>query len=138
MNILEAVYNQIIKHAQEGLPNETCGYIGGTEDTLNTFYPMTNVDASPVHFSFNPKEQFATIKEARKNGIQLKAVYHSHPKTAARLSEEDIQELNDPNTLYIIVSLKDETPDVKAYWLKKPDEATVEIKREDLEIIKSE
>ena len=135
MKIIQSVYDAIIEHATDGLPNESCGYLAGDETTLTVFYPMTNIDQSPVHFSFDPKEQFAVMKDARGKGVQLKAVYHSHPETPARLSAEDIEELNDPNTLYIIVSLADEKPDVKAYWLNKPNEATVEIKREDLEVI---
>lgn len=132
MKIVESVYKEIMAHALDGLPNEACGYVGGTDDTLSVFYPMTNIDESPEHFSFDPKEQFAAMKDARGKGIQLKAVYHSHPETPARLSAEDIALLNDPSTLYIIVSCAEDKPDMKAYWLNKPDEATVEIKREDL------
>ena len=135
MKIHQSIYNDIIEHAKSELPNEGCGYVAGHENELTTFYPMTNTDKSPVHFTFDPKEQFTTMKDARKKGILLKAVYHSHPETPARLSAEDIKELNDPNTLYIIVSLANNSPDMKAYWLKKPDEATIEIKQEKLEII---
>ena len=94
---------------------------------------MTNIDASPEHFSFDPKEQFKVVKEARTKGISLLSVYHSHPETPARLSEEDIKLLNDPNMVYIIVSLKDaEKPEVKGYTLNKPDDHSIEITRVEL------
>lgn len=135
LKIKKDIYNQMITHASEGLPNEACGYLAGQEDTITKFYPMTNVDQSPEHFSFDPKEQFAVVKDARKEKLSLLSVYHSHPETPARLSDEDIHELNDPNTVYIIVSLKDEKPDAKGYTLAKPDSNTIEITRVTLEIV---
>ena len=52
------IKQQLIQHAKDELPNECCGYVTGVESTLKTVYQMTNVDASPVHFNFDPKEQF--------------------------------------------------------------------------------
>ena len=45
-----------------------------------TFYPMVNVDASPVHF-IDPKEQFKVIKDARNRAEVPLVVYHSHPES---------------------------------------------------------
>ena len=96
---------------------------------------MTNIDQSPEHFSFDPKEQFQVVKDARTNNLTLISVYHSHPETPARLSEEDIKLLNDPNMIYTIVSLMEKTPDVKAYQIRKPDDTTIEIERIKLKTI---
>ncbi|MGE4170157.1 MAG: Mov34/MPN/PAD-1 family protein [Candidatus Margulisiibacteriota bacterium] len=134
MNILNTIYDEIVAHAKAGLPNETCGYLAGQNDTITTFYPMTNVDASPEHFSFDPKEQFAAIKQARAAGLQVMAVYHSHPESPARLSEEDLRLLNDPNMVYIIVSLMNPEADVKGYKIRKTD-AEIHIDRVVLEKI---
>ena len=98
-------------------------------------YKMTNVDASPEHFSFDPKEQFSVVKSARKEQCDLLGVYHSHPSSPARLSEEDLRLLNDPKMTYVIVSLKDEKPDVKAFSIVKQDD-TIEIKNIELVIEK--
>jgi proteasome lid subunit RPN8/RPN11 len=81
------------------------------------------VDNSPEHFSFDPKEQFAVVKEARNNGLTLMGVYHSHPESPARLSEEDLRLLNDPNMVYFIVSLLTKEGDIKAYKINKTDES---------------
>ena len=61
--ISNELQEQMIEHAKKELPNECCGYITGAGDVCKTFYPMVNVDASPVHFSFDPKEQFKVIKD---------------------------------------------------------------------------
>jgi proteasome lid subunit RPN8/RPN11 len=129
------IVDSIYKHASEGLPNEACGYLGGKDGVVTTFYPMTNIDESPEHFSFDPKEQFAVVKEARSKQEDLLAVYHSHPETPARLSEEDISLFNDPNPVYLIVSLKGDLPVMNGFNVIKPNENEVEIHRVTLDII---
>lgn len=110
-----ALRQDIIHHARETLPNECCGYITGVDAVCKTVYRMTNVDASPEHFSFDPAEQFKVIKTARRQGETPLVVYHSHPETPARLSDEDLRLLTDPHTIYVIVSMATDDPDVKAY-----------------------
>lgn len=135
MKIKRDVYKAMIQHAIDLKPIESCGYLAGTATEINTFYPMTNTDQSAEHFTFDPKEQFQVVKEARANGLKLLSVYHSHPESPARLSEEDIKLLNDPEMIYIIVSLREAKPAVKAYQIRKPDEDTIEIDRVELTII---
>ena len=106
---------------------------GKNEEEI-TLHTMTNVDKSPEHFTFDPKEQFAVVKQARANKEQLMAVYHSHPETPARLSEEDLMLFNDPNMVYIIVSFKENEPDIKGYSVNKPNKDEIEVKRITLEI----
>ena len=132
MKIKKDILKKMIDHAIAETPLESCGYLAGNSDTITHFYPMTNIDKSKEHFSFDPKEQFQVVKDARKNNLTLLSVYHSHPETPARLSEEDIRLLNDPNMIYIIVSLANNTHDVKAYQIKKPNNKTIEIDRIEL------
>ena len=126
LTIPNEIYDQMIDHAKSIAPIESCGYLGGKEDEITTFYQMTNTDNSPEHFTFDPKEQFQVVKQARNKGEDLLAVYHSHPASPARLSAEDIKLFNDPNPVYIIVSLHQKI-DVKGYTVHKPDDKTIEI-----------
>jgi [CysO sulfur-carrier protein]-S-L-cysteine hydrolase len=113
------VYNGIIAHAQKDLPNEACGYLAGKKGIVTHFFELTNIDHSPEHFSFDPAEQFSTVKQARKAGLEIVANYHSHPETPARPSEEDIRLAYDPGIHYLIVSLAErETPVVKAFLIR--------------------
>ena len=79
---------------------------------------MTNADHSPEHFSFDPKEQFAAFREARAQGLEICAVYHSHPASPARPSAEDLHLAYDPHLLYVIASLADGKEDLKAFKIK--------------------
>jgi len=96
---------QIEEQARAEAPNEACGYLAGSDGRARIAIRLTNVDASPEHFSMSPKEQFAALKRARAEGLDILAVYHSHPATPARMSAEDIRLANDPDMLYVIYSL---------------------------------
>ncbi|MEM5947420.1 M67 family metallopeptidase [Spirochaetia bacterium 38H-sp] len=109
MKISREIYQGIAEHSISELPNEACGYIAGKGDTAEKQYRLTNADASCEHFSFIPEEQFATLKDARKHGLALIAVYHSHPSTPARMSDEDIRLANDTEMRYLIYSVKEKS-----------------------------
>ena len=113
--IKQKIQNEIIAHAKSDLPNEACGYLAGLDGVITTAYKLINIDHNPVHFSFDPAEQFQTVKDARNKGIQIIANYHSHPSTPARPSQEDIRLAYDPDILYFIVSLAANEPDLKAF-----------------------
>lgn len=111
--IPHSIINAIREQALAEMPNEACGYLSGRrmdDGSLITekHIPMTNIDASSEHYSFDPPEQFAAMKQARELGQQLISVYHSHPETPARMSDEDIRLANDTQTVYIIYSVKDD------------------------------
>ncbi len=132
IEINKTVLDEMITHARALTPVESCGYLAGEKGRITTLYKMTNVDNSPEHFSFDPKEQFAVIKEARNAGLTVMGVYHSHPESPARLSKEDLRLLNDPNMVYLIVSLWQPKAEVAAFKIIKTDQAiqieSVEIK----------
>lgn len=105
-------FNEIVKHSEEGLPNEACGLLGGIIDENNNkiikkVYLLENIDKSPEHFSMDIKEQFQVISDIRKNCWSLIGNFHSHPETPSRPSEEDIRLAFDPNLSYAILSLAD-------------------------------
>lgn len=102
------LYDRIVAQAKDEAPNEACGYLAGSGDAAKAIIPMVNVDASPEHFSFDPKAQFDAVKQARGWGLELIAVYHSHPATPARMSQEDIRLANDTRPVYLIYSMAED------------------------------
>lgn len=114
--ITESTYQSILAQAQKDAPVESCGYLLGTDKDIATEnYPMTNVDHSEEHFSFDPKEQFAVLKYARQKGLKIVGNWHSHPASPSRPSEEDKRLAYDPNILYFILSLAEEKPVLNAF-----------------------
>ncbi len=118
IRIEKIVVEEMIDHALKDRPNEACGYLGGEDGTVVAAYRMKNIDESGEHFSLDPREQFAVVKTMRENGQKPAAVYHSHPATPARPSAEDLRLAVDPDITYIIVSLADGMPQVKAFEIK--------------------
>lgn len=116
VSITETAYQSILAQAQKDAPVESCGYLlGPDKETATENYPMTNIDHSEEHFSFDPKEQFAVLKYARTNGLKIVGNWHSHPASPSRPSEEDKRLAYDPNILYFILSLAEETPVLNAF-----------------------
>ncbi|MGM9699175.1 MAG: M67 family metallopeptidase [Prevotella sp.] len=130
MKVKREIFERVLAQARRELPDESCGYLLGTDDTVTEDYPMTNLDHSPEHFSFDPREQFAAIKHARKQGLKVIANWHSHPSSPSRPSQEDIRLANDPNILYAILSLAEETPVFNAFEIKYG-----EVKKEEILVV---
>lgn len=122
-------YDKILKHATDGLPNEACGLIAGTADGEEKYvrevYLLTNIDASNEHFSMDPKEQFAVVKDARAKGYELLGNFHSHPESPSRPSEEDKRLAYDSRANYLILSLEDrEHPVLHAFLIDEHKNVT--------------
>ncbi len=118
ISIKQSIIDQIVAHARNELPNEACGYLAGDDGVVTHSYQLTNIDHSPEHFSFDPAEQFQTVRDARNKGLQIVANYHSHPATPARPSVEDIRLAYDPEISYLIISLASNQSDVKSFRIK--------------------
>ena len=119
MEIDCSVYDEMIAHSQAELPNEACGYLASKDGKVVQLYKLTNLDQSPEHYQMDPKEQFDCIRQIREAGLEVAAVYHSHPETPARPSEEDIALAYDPKISYVIVSLAEEKPYAKSFKITK-------------------
>lgn len=89
-------------------PVEACGYLAGKDEIITKAIKMKNMDNSPEHFSFDIKEQFKVVKELRNQKLDIIGIYHTHPETSARMSDEDIRLANDTNAIYLIFSLKED------------------------------
>ena len=119
LKIRKSELDAIIAHARKEAPIEACGYLAERDDVVELSIPLTNTDKAAEHFSLDPKEQFAAVREIRGKGMKLKAVYHSHPATLARPSQEDIRLAHDPNVSYVIVSLCEEEPVAKSFLIRE-------------------
>ncbi|MBM3711924.1 MAG: M67 family metallopeptidase [Actinobacteria bacterium] len=118
LKINQKVVDEIYRHAVKESPLEACGYLAGSDNTVFKNYAMTNIDKSTDHFTMDINEQFMVIKKAKNEGLKIIAVYHSHPNSPARLSEEDRRLANDPGISYVIVSIAENKLDIKSFKLK--------------------
>jgi proteasome lid subunit RPN8/RPN11 len=126
LKIEKSVIEHIKSAALNELPNEACGYLAGKKGIITQCYELTNIDYSPEHFSFDPAEQFNTLKEARSLDLEIIANFHSHPETPARPSVEDIRLAFDPNIIYGIISLAEPNEVLKFFSIIKGEVKPIE------------
>jgi len=127
------IFEQMVTQAKAQAPVEACGILAGRENKVEKLYEMTNADNSSAHFMLEPEEQFAVVKDIRSVGLEMLAIYHSHPFTPPRPSQEDIRLSLTPDVAYVLVSLKDSCrPSVRSFLIKngKVTEVPVEILQE--------
>jgi proteasome lid subunit RPN8/RPN11 len=130
LRMKKEVRNDIIAQARREAPLEACGYLAEQEGIVVRHYPLTNADASEEHYSLQPEEQFAALRQMRAAGLKLRAVYHSHPASPARPSEEDIKLAHDRSISYVVVSLLEGQETVRSFTIKGPL-----VTAEDIEIL---
>lgn len=104
-------YEKLLAHARANLPEEACGLIAGTQDEtgkqIKRVFLLTNTDHSNEHFTIDPKEHLAAVKEMRAAGLVPLGNWHSHPESPSRPSEEDKRLAYDSKASYLILSLMD-------------------------------
>lgn len=117
ISLKKSDYEKMLSHALDGLPNEACGLLGGEisengDKEVKKVYLLTNIDNSNEHFSLDPKEQLAAIKDMRANDLVPLGNWHSHPESPSRPSDEDKRLAYDKTASYMILSLMDKNAPV--------------------------
>lgn len=100
------IVNQLLEQTLNAGNAEICGLIASRNGIPSTCYPVANVAANTdSQFQLEPKQQINAMRTMRETGQTLFAIYHSHPKTPATPSKQDIEQANYPDTLYLIISM---------------------------------
>jgi [CysO sulfur-carrier protein]-S-L-cysteine hydrolase len=104
LHLTQAQIEQIIQHLEACLPEEGCGVIGGRDGKAEVIFPVTNELHSPVRYSMDPLEQLEKMIWIEDHGLDLQAIFHSHPVGPETPSETDIAEFFYPGTVTLIFS----------------------------------
>jgi [CysO sulfur-carrier protein]-S-L-cysteine hydrolase len=98
--------NQLLHLAQLSPDYEICGLVGSKNGIPNTCYPIANIAKQPQQrFLLDAKQQIDAMATMRKQGEELFAIFHSHPKAPAEPSSYDLEVAAYPDALYLIISL---------------------------------
>ena len=117
-----ALYEEMIRHVAAHLPEEACGLVGGLVDgpvaRAVVFYPIENILHSAVAYEMDPLPQIRAMLDIEAAGLELVAIYHSHPSGPARPSSTDVEQAYYPDSAYLIISLADrQRPTVRGFML---------------------
>ena len=103
--------DQIRRHGESTYPHECCGFLmgptGADQKTITTTVPVDNerTDSARNRYLISPEAYWEGEKEARRRGLEIIGIYHSHPDHPARPSDYDLEHAL-PWLSYIIVAVK--------------------------------
>ena len=131
MKIASPLLDEIVKHALEEAPNECCGVVaarGASPPEAAAVHRARNIAASPLRFEIDAREVLELTQAIERDGYELRAIYHSHTRTAPYPSQTDINfAANWPGVEWIIVGLDGGAPEVRAYLIEDGTVAEVEL-----------
>ena len=120
----------LVAQALTERPLECCGLLAGLHEEAKTAvestksvaravrrYPLVNAAASPREFLSDDRSMLAADRDMRARGLDLLAVYHSHPTSLAVPSRTDLERHWCAEVVCLIVSLAATQPVVRAWHL---------------------
>jgi proteasome lid subunit RPN8/RPN11 len=137
LEIPEDLLNRIIEHARQEYPLESCGILAGKNGKITKFYLMANAKKSSSCYLVDPEEQLGVFQEIEKEGLELSAIYHSHPHTSAFPSQRDVDYAFYPDALILIISLMEkEVPQIGAFQIEEGriEKKTIKLTGKDEEV----
>ena len=105
-------WEALVSHAREEAPNECCGYLRAAGDIVEEVVRARPPRPSPYGYELDSASILAA-NELDDEGYQV-GIYHSHPRSPAEPSQTDINLAHYPHWTYLIVSLQDDDPVVRA------------------------
>jgi [CysO sulfur-carrier protein]-S-L-cysteine hydrolase len=126
--------DQLVAHAKAEFPNECCGLIAGNGQIATRILRAENTEASPFMYVMDPREQMRLIDDIDDAGEEMLAIYHSHTRSAAYPSRTDVELAFYADPLYVIVSLRDEEPVIRAFKLFRDGVEGAQIEESPVEI----
>jgi [CysO sulfur-carrier protein]-S-L-cysteine hydrolase len=118
--------DDMVAHARQEAPNECCGIVAAADGHAVRVYRARNLQASPVKYEVDPRDQIRIQNEIDDNGWDLGAIYHSHTRTEPYPSQTDINlARNWPDPIYVIVGLAGDEADVRGFRIVEGDVSDV-------------
>jgi len=132
LQIPRIFYDRMLAQALAELPNECCGLLAGRLvaegpsvpakrlGRVEQGYPLVNAAASRMEYDADPKGIIAAHRDMRQRGLDILAIYHSHPTTDPVPSRKDIERAYyGEGVVSLIISLKGDEPRVRGWWLSE-------------------
>lgn len=135
LQLTEEASRGIVEHGEKGYPNEICGLLLGKDSsggrTISALMPIENSfeEGEQYHrYLITPEDMFRGDRQARKQGLDVLGVYHSHPNEAARPSLYDRDHAAWTSWSYIIVSVRQgRAAEMRAWSLREDRSAFDEV-----------
>jgi proteasome lid subunit RPN8/RPN11 len=127
MKFSRNLYDEMVEHARAEAPNECCGMIASNNGEAVRVFRAENAAASPLRYEIDGAEQYRIQMEIDDADLDLGAIYHSHTRSRPYPSQTDINLAFYPETLYVIVGLAGDEPEVRAFHIRDGHVAEAEL-----------
>ena len=136
LRISRSLYDEMVAHALAEAPNECCGIVASVDGSAVRVFAAANAAASPLRYVMDGEDQLRIQEEIEEAGWDYGAIYHSHTRSAPLPSQTDInmafvQGVGPlwPGSLYIIIGVADEQPEVRAWRIESetPEEVALSV-----------
>ncbi len=115
LRLTTSVWGDLVAHAYDDVPLESCGLLIGSGDTTVRYVRIPNAAASARIYELDGRAHLRAEMAAEDDGLAVIGVVHSHTHTDPYPSPTDVAAAPDPDWHYVIVSLADEAPRVRSY-----------------------
>ena len=131
---------EIKKQGEKGYPYEICGFMLGKIDYENNIREVKeifqvenqNKERANDRFEISPKDYLKVEDYAKKKGVQIIGIYHTHPDNPDKPSKTDLM-FAQPDMSYIIMSVNNGKAENWRSW--ELDLEKNEFKEEKMEVI---
>ncbi len=112
-----SIHRAVLEHCLRESPLECCGVLGGVGREVLSHHPLGNLARSETKYQGDPLDLVHAWRWLREHGMEILAVYHSHPRWEAVPSATDRRENHWGDMTHLIVSLLDDPPTLRAWRL---------------------
>ena len=121
LRILPDIQQAMVDHCLTEKPLECCGILAGRHGHAWEIYKLPNADQSETRYNADPQALIKAVQEMRRNGTEIMAIYHSHPRWQPIPSQTDLKENHYGEVPRIIVGLLQSPPECRVWrFLNEP------------------
>jgi proteasome lid subunit RPN8/RPN11 len=121
LRILPDIQQAMVDHCLTETPLECCGILAGRHGHAWEIYQLPNADQSETRYNADPQALIKAVQAMRRNGTEIMAIYHSHPRWQPIPSQTDLKENHYGEVPRIIVGLLKSPPECRVWrFLNEP------------------
>lgn len=87
----DSIRSDLLTHAERESPREAVGILGGRGSTAMRVLPLLNRAVDQHAFFADPHQQYLAERSLEREGLEVVALYHSHPGGGAAPSIADLE-----------------------------------------------
>jgi len=129
--IEDDAWRLMVSHARTAYPEECCGaMLGVIEDgrkRVRLAVPLENASngSRRARYELRPEDLLEADRQARRQGMDLVGIYHSHPDCGAYFSETDLKN-SCPWYSFVVLSVREGEFDHANSWLPNAEQTAAE------------